>query len=304
MWGRIKSTVHLIPHLYSNSIIIALLTNTSFLVSFLPAFFALLAVLIGCSRTCFAGRVTFCKKRSKPNFKLALHLQVLEKADGLKSHLCRERRCHFSLRWSGRRCSPGRTPLCNCGYSCTFRYLPESRLHRTPHFRDKASRTLPHKLRSQTNQNFMSYKFISLHKSKTRNDVQWQTHSQLQSRPNVPFGQQTLMVSTQNHLCRSGCFVFLHRDNRYCYSCVSRVWSHPATTTVPNRYMHVTVTHHTSWTTKFQNALRVLLPCGCTRSCCYHTDPPRSPQAGSRCKTNKPGVLNRYIFPTASGSAW
>lgn len=33
--------------------------------------------------------------------------------------------------------------------------------------------------------------------------------SPLQSGPNVPFGQHTLMVSMQNHLCRSGCFVFL-----------------------------------------------------------------------------------------------
>lgn len=33
--------------------------------------------------------------------------------------------------------------------------------------------------------------------------------SPLQSGPNVPLGQHTLIVSMQNHLCRSGCFVFL-----------------------------------------------------------------------------------------------
>ncbi len=38
--------------------------------------------------------------------------------------------------------------------------------------------------------------------------------SLLQSGPNVPFGQHTLMVSMQNHLCRSGCFVFLHCDRK------------------------------------------------------------------------------------------
>lgn len=49
------------------------LTNTSFLVIFLPAFFAFVTVLIGRSRTCFAGRVTFCKKRSEFDFKPASH---------------------------------------------------------------------------------------------------------------------------------------------------------------------------------------------------------------------------------------
>lgn len=29
------------------------------------------------------------------------------------------------------------------------------------------------------------------------------------------------MVSMQNHLCRSGCFVFLHCDSRYCDFCLS-----------------------------------------------------------------------------------
>lgn len=36
----------------------------------------------------------------------------------------------------------------------------------------------------------------------------------LQSGPNVPFGQHTLMVSTQNHLCRSGYFVFLQCNDK------------------------------------------------------------------------------------------
>lgn len=37
----------------------------------------------------------------------------------------------------------------------------------------------------------------------------------------------------------------------------------------------------TSWTTRFQTALRAPRPCGCTRSCCSRTGPPQSPSGES-----------------------
>lgn len=45
-------------------------------------------------------------------------------------------------------------------------------------------------------------------------------HLQLQSGPNVPLGQHTSMVSMQNHLRRSGCFVFLQTVSKMLHSSI------------------------------------------------------------------------------------
>lgn len=46
----------------------------------------------------------------------------------------------------------------------------------------------------------------------------------------------------------------------------------------------------TSWTTRFQSVLHAPPPCGCTQNCYFHTTPPRSPSAGSRCGRKKQGA--------------
>lgn len=128
------------------------LTNTSLLVVLFPAVFALVALLIRCSGTGFAGRVTFCKGGGeKPLFfytwrwatchdrSCSLDWCVL--CVCVEAYLCTERRCHSELRWSSRRCSRGRSPLHNRGHSCTFRSLRESRRRRTSRFRDMAGQS-------------------------------------------------------------------------------------------------------------------------------------------------------------------
>lgn len=114
--------------------------------------------------------------------------------------------------------------------------------------------------------------------------------SQLQSGPNVPFGQHTLMVSTQNHLWRSGCFVFLHwnrkqhRKTQVYHTLRSETIVYAQITCHPGKHRkHLHWQIHTSWTTKFRKGPRAPPACGCTRSCCCRTGPPRSPSDGSRC---------------------
>lgn len=130
------------------------------------------------------------------------------------AHLCTVRRCRSSLRWSSRRCSPDRTPLRNRGYSCTSHFLRAYHRRRTFHFRDKVCQSPPHRLGWRKSEEsvtshlvigFLAIFLLLLFFFATITEQMLP----LQSGPNVPFGQHTLMVSTQNHLCKSGCFVFL-----------------------------------------------------------------------------------------------
>lgn len=128
--------------------------------------------------------------------------------------------------------------------------------------------------------------------------------SPLQSGPNVPFGQHTLIVSMQNHLCRSGCFVFLNDKESETHKCELQVipqsvwlimlaWSQMTHLLIYIQvlthsqiwlWQHLHLPTPTSWTTRFRNALRALRPCRCTRSYYCHTAPPQSPSAWSHCK--------------------
>lgn len=214
------------------------LTNTSFLVILLPAFLALITVLMCCSGAGLARRVAFCQRKWRPkattdlwNISLPARKRTLVTWLWFDSncsafHLYTERRCRSSLRWSSHRCSQGRTPLYNRGRSCTSRFLRESRRRRTFHFHDRVSRSLRHRLDTKERETFKQAPRIpSEHlllylcgvlgaepTNTNKHAVFWfikGSSSPLQSGPNVPFGQHTLMVSMQNHLCRSGCFVFL-----------------------------------------------------------------------------------------------
>lgn len=136
------------------------LTDTSFLVILLPAFLALITVLIGRSRAGFAGLMASCMRRwiqnseSRHIYYMLLFSCILRRViwgalllgQCAEVYLCTERRCRSSLRWSSRRCSPGRTPLRNRGHSCTFRSLSESRRHRTSRFHDRVCQSPPHRL--------------------------------------------------------------------------------------------------------------------------------------------------------------
>lgn len=223
--------------------------------------------------------MTFCKKRLKPDLTPAWHGQVLQV--NFDCHLCRERRCRSWLRWSGRRCSPGRIRLCNRGYSCTFRYLPECRRHRTPRFHDTAFQSLPRKLwptKPKTLDNTHSFLKINLQQNNSsvvKIQKKYNTHS-------CSLVQMFLLGSRLWwSQCRTTC-----ADLDVLFSCIVTAdilisvfhISDPTQSGPPlKQHMHITVPRHTSWTTKLQNALRALLPCGCTRSCCFHTDPPQSP---------------------------
>lgn len=88
----------------------------------------------------------------------------------------------------------------------------------------------------------------------------------------------------------------------FCFSAIGNKTGRRLTTILPKQssnkhlchthlslwqYLHWQTATPTSWTTKFQNALRAPLPCGCTRNCCCRTAPPRSPWDGSRCEEKK-----------------
>lgn len=128
-------------------------------------------------------------------------------------YLCKVKRFHSWLHWSSRPCSPGRTPPYNRYHSCISRSLLGFHHHHTARFRDTDSPFPPHRLdRKPKKINLCFYNILLeimvfifqnyLVENKT-------AASPLQSGPKVPFGQHTLMLSMQNHLCKSGCFVFL-----------------------------------------------------------------------------------------------
>lgn len=144
------------------------ITNTSFLVVLHPTVFALITVLIGCSSTGFAGWMAFCRRRWSlhSNFKqhTAHHLWVMCRVCA-RTYLCTGRRCHSSLRWSSRRCSPGRTPLRSRGDSCTCRSLHESHRRRTSRFHDKVCQSLPHRLQGIKPQRWHTCKNSTINKT-------------------------------------------------------------------------------------------------------------------------------------------
>lgn len=141
--------------LFMFRVITAPLTDTGFLVILFPAILALITVLICVSNAGLARRVAFCARKRSPNLRVAHRLTTnpfsatafSPPISVFKLYLCKGRRCRSSLRWSSRRCSPGRTPLRNHGHSCTFRSHHESRRRRTFHFRGRVSQSRPHRLK-------------------------------------------------------------------------------------------------------------------------------------------------------------
>lgn len=148
-------------HFFTYSVITAPLTDTGFLVIFLPAFLALVTVLIGCSSAGLARRVAFCRRKwnRKPQIKgnspTCFYIKVGDESAAAhyvvsvltELYLYTGRRCRSSLRWSSHRCSLGRTPPCNRGHSCTSRSLRVSHRHHTFHFHDRVSQSPQHRLK-------------------------------------------------------------------------------------------------------------------------------------------------------------
>lgn len=125
-------------------------------------------------------------------------------------------------------------------------------------------------------------------------------HSQLQSRPNVPFGQQTLMVSMQNHLCRSECFVFLNCDSRYCdfRYCVVHISDPTESGPLFNQHMHITVPRHTPLEPPSFKMLFVLFYHVVALEAAAFTQTLHNlHKSNLAVKTNNLGVINKHIFP-------
>lgn len=166
MQGHILTVLNSVLHSnYNTETFYWSFTNASLLVILLPAFFALITVLIGCSGAGFAGGVALCRTKGKPEIrimpltpffpcvsrKVSDASQKKKQLVGLQQplveeYLCTEKRCCSSLRWSSHQCSPGKNPLYNRGHSCTFRSLHESRRHHTSRFHDKVCQSPPHRL--------------------------------------------------------------------------------------------------------------------------------------------------------------
>lgn len=103
------------------------------------------------------------------------------------------------------------------------------------------------------------------------------------------------MVSMQNHLCRSGCFVFLYCDSRFCVFCLSRIWFHPCQTSTNTciSQFHVTPLEPPSFKMLFMLFYHVVALEAAAFTQILHN----LHKSNLAVKRNNLRVINEHIFP-------